>query len=303
MQKTIARPMDCSGIGVHSGADARMTLKPAPADTGVLFIRTDVTDKDNMIKARWDNVVNTRLCTVLGNADGVTISTVEHLLAAFRGMGIDNAIVEIDGPEIPIMDGSSEPFVFLIECAGTQSLIAPKKAIKITREIVYTEEDKQASLTPLSAARYSFDLDYTGTAVGEQSHEVQLMNGTFKDQISRARTFGFLHEVELLRKNGLALGGSLDNAIVIDGEKILNRGGLRYRDEFVRHKILDAIGDLFLAGMPILGHFHGVRAGHDMNNKLLRTLFSQPDSFDIVTLPDSFEQHRDIADRVLAAAE
>lgn len=270
-----------------------MRLLPALPDTGITFVRRDVRGRDNRIPARWNAVVNTRLCTVLGNADGVTVSTVEHLMAAFRGMGVDNAIVEVDGPEIPIMDGSSEPFVFLIECAGLESQTAPKRAIRILEDVVYVEDDKRTSLCPLDAARYSFELDYSGTAVGKQSHTVQLMNGTFKEDISRARTFGFLHEVDMLRKNGLALGGSLDNAIVIDGNKILSHGGLRYTNEFVRHKILDSIGDLYLAGAPILGHYHGVRAGHDMNAKLLKTLFSSPGSYEIIALDEGFEQHAD----------
>ena len=283
IQTTLKSDMKCSGVGVHSGLPANLTLKPAPAYHGITFVRTDITDRDNIIPAKWDSVTETRLCTVLANKSGASISTVEHLLSALWGCGIDNAVIEIDGPEIPIMDGSSAAFVFMIECAGIATLDAQRSFIRIKKPVTYIDGDKEAYLTPASNAVFSFEIDFKSPVIGHQKYSTELISGAYKADISRARTFGFLHEVEALRKMGLARGGSLENAIVIDGDKILNPGGLRYRNEFVRHKILDAIGDLYLAGYPIIGHFHGVRAGHAVNNRLLHTLFADPTAWEIVT--------------------
>ena len=283
VQTTLNGDMKCSGVGVHSGLPANLTLRPAPAHHGITFIRTDITDRDNIIPAKWDSVTETKLCTVLANAAGASISTVEHLLSALWGCGIDNAVIEIDGPEIPIMDGSSAAFVFMIECAGIAALDAQRSFIRIKKPVTYVDGDKEAYLTPASNAVFSFEIDFKSPVIGHQKYSTELISGAYKADISRARTFGFLHEVEALRKMGLARGGSLENAIVIDGDKILNPGGLRYRNEFVRHKILDAIGDLYLAGYPIIGHFHGVRAGHAVNNRLLHTLFADPTAWEIVT--------------------
>ncbi len=286
VQTTLKTPISCSGVGVHSGAPANLTVRPAAANHGITFVRTDMRDRDNVIPGKWDHVTETKLCTVLTNAAGVSVSTVEHLLSALWGCGVDNAVVEIDGPEIPIMDGSSAAFVFMIECAGVQALDMPRKFIRVKKPVVYTEGDKEARLSPSSNAVFSFEIDFASSVVGKQKYSIELINGAYKSDISRARTFGFLHEVEQLRKLGLARGGSLENAIVIDGDKILNKGGLRYRNEFVRHKILDAIGDLFLAGYQILGHFHGVKAGHAVNNRLLHALFADPSAFEIVEPQD-----------------
>ena len=282
-QTTLKTDMKCSGLGVHSGAPANLTIRPACVHQGITFVRTDISDRDNVIPGKWDHVTETRLCTVLSNKVGVTVSTVEHLLSALWGCGVDNAIVEIDGPEIPIMDGSAAAFVFMIECAGIAQQDAPRSFIRVKKPVSFVDGDKEAWLTPASNAVFSFEIDFKSPVIGNQKYSTELISGAYKADISRARTFGFLHEVEALRKMGLARGGSLENAIVIDGDKILNPGGLRYRNEFVRHKILDAIGDLYLAGYPIIGQFHGVRAGHAVNNRLLHSLFADASAWEIVT--------------------
>jgi UDP-3-O-[3-hydroxymyristoyl] N-acetylglucosamine deacetylase len=234
------------------------------------------------IPARWNQVVDTKLCTMIGNADGVTIGTVEHLMAAFAGAGVDNATVEIDGPEVPIMDGSADSFVFLIECAGIVEQSAASKRIKVLKRVTVSTEHACASLSPAPVASIDFALDYASPAIGRQEKSVILNQGAFKRELSRARTFGFVEEVEHLRKAGLARGGSLDNAIVIGENRVLNREGLRYGDEFVRHKMLDAIGDLYLAGAPIEGRFLGVRSGHALNNQLLRALFADEGAWALI---------------------
>lgn len=287
MQHTLKNAVKCSGVGVHSGEIANITLKPADVNTGITFIRTDITDKNNVVPATWDAVTETQLCTVISNEDGVTVSTIEHLMSALLACGIDNAIVEIDGAETPIMDGSAEPFVFLIECTGRQKQNAPRKTLRILKEVVVVDGDKTVTLSPSETTVFSLEIDFPNTIVGTQRYDIAMSRNAYKSEISRARTFGFLHEVEYLRKIGLARGGSLENAIVIDGDKILNDGGLRYKNEFVRHKILDAIGDLYLAGAPIMGHYNGIRAGHAMNNKILRALFAQSDAYDFITTQPS----------------
>lgn len=273
-QQTLKGAIHCTGTGLHSGARVSMTLRPAPAGSGVVFVRTDWRGADPEVPARWDAVVDTRLCTVVGNADGATVGTVEHLMAALAGCGIDNCRIELDGPEVPIMDGSAAPFVFLIECAGTAEQDAPRLALRVLRPVVVEEAGKSAALLPSDVPAYGMEIDFASAAVARQRGRVELLDGVFKREIARARTFGFLHEVEAMRKAGLARGGSLENAIVVSGDTVLNEGGLRFEDEFVRHKILDGIGDLYLAGAPILGRFHGVRSGHALNNRLLRALFA-----------------------------
>lgn len=294
MQYTLKMPVSCSGVGLHSGQAVTLNLAPAPVNHGIRFIRSDVAAQDALVEARWDNVVNTQLCTVIGNEAGVTVSTIEHLLSALAGCGVDNALISIDGPEVPIMDGSAEPFVFLIECAGLKAQNAPRRAVRVLKEVAYEEGDKRAVLSPGAGTTFSFEIDFENPAIGRQFQSFRLVNGTFKSQISRARTFGFLQEVEWMRRNGLAQGGSLDNAIVIDGAAVLNKGGLRYADEFVRHKILDAIGDLYLAGGMLLGHFEGLRAGHALNNKILRALFSDPTAYEIVQIGSGVPSEKQI---------
>jgi UDP-3-O-[3-hydroxymyristoyl] N-acetylglucosamine deacetylase len=277
LQQTLKNAIHCTGVGLHSGKSVTMRLHPAPAGTGISFVRTDL-DRGTVIPARWDNVVDTRLCTVVGTADGTTVGTVEHLMAALAGCGIDNAVVELDGPEVPIMDGSSAPFVFLIDCAGTQVQNRPRRLLRILKTVCVEDGAKSALLSPSPVPICSFEIEFDSAAVRRQVGHVHLDPSGFKRELARARTFGFLHEVDLMRRNGLARGGSLDNAVVISGDRVLNEGGLRFRDEFVRHKMLDSVGDLYLAGGPILGHFHGVRSGHALNNRLLHTLFADPES-------------------------
>lgn len=250
-----------------------MTLQPAPPDTGIVFRRTDIGGRGAAIPARWEHVVDTRMCTTIGVGQAV-VGTIEHLMAALSGCEIDNAIIELNGAEVPVMDGSAEPFVFLIECAGVSEQDAPRRFIRILKPVSVCEGDRVASLAPDDGFSVSFEIDFDSPAVARQDCSFRLVNGTFKSDICRARTFGFLHEVDQLLAQGLARGGSLDNAVVVSGDKVLNEGGLRYTNEFVRHKVLDSIGDLYLAGGPIIGHFHGRQSGHALNHRLLKTLFA-----------------------------
>ena len=277
-QRTLKTSIDCSGVALHSGAKVSMTLHPADAGSGIVFKRTDITGKDAVIPATWDRVTDTRMCTTLGNDDGVTIGTVEHLMAALAGCGIDNALIELDGPEVPIMDGSSQPFVFLIECAGVVEQDATRRVIRVLKTV--SINDGEARLSPGSHLSLDFEIDFGDDLVSRQSLSIGVINGSFAKELAPARTFGFLHDVEALRAAGLAKGGSLDNAVVVSGDGVLNEGGLRYEDEFVRHKVLDAIGDLYLAGAAIIGKFQGVRSGHATNNALLKALFADPDAWE-----------------------
>ncbi|HTH15466.1 MAG TPA: UDP-3-O-acyl-N-acetylglucosamine deacetylase [Magnetospirillum sp.] len=275
-QRTLKTAIGCTGVGLHSGAKVTMVLHPAEADSGIVFKRTDIAGRGAIVPALWSNVGDTRMNTCLVNEAGVQVGTVEHLMSALAGAGIDNCLIEINGAEVPVMDGSAAPFLFLIECAGVVEQSAPRRAIRVLKRVTVTEGDKVASLTPANAFSLHFEIDFGAKAISRQEFSVDLSRGAFKSEISRARTFGFEQEVAMLRAAGLARGGSLDNAVVIDstGTKVLNDDGLRYGDEFVRHKILDAVGDLSLAGAPILGAFHGVRSGHALNNQLLRALFA-----------------------------
>lgn len=275
-QHTLKSIIHCTGVGLHSGKKLSMRLAPAEINSGIIFVRTDLRGGRAVIPGSWENAVETPLCTMVANEEGVSVGTIEHLMAALAGCGIDNVVVEIDGPELPIMDGSAEPFVFLIECAGISTQAALRQMIQILRPVSVGDTGRHASLQPADQSRFSFEIDFADTVVARQRASFTLSDGAFKTELCRARTFGFLHEVDELRRNGLARGGSLDNAIVINGDAILNEGGLRYRDEFVRHKILDSIGDLYLAGAPILGHFHGFRSGHATSCRLLQALFANP---------------------------
>lgn len=286
-QKTLKRPINCSGIALHSGKKVSMTLVPAPVDTGIIFKRTDIEGQGAEIKAAYDMVVETTLCTKLGNTDNITVATVEHLMAALAGCGIDNLIVEINGPEMPVMDGSSAPFVFLIECAGVKIQDAPRKAIRIEKAVRFTDGERYAALAPAAGITLDFTIDFNNPAIARQQHVIQMGRGVFKEHLCRARTFGFLHEVEYMRSNGLARGGSLDNAVVISSDGVMNEEGLRYEDEFVRHKILDAIGDLALAGMPIIGHYTGMCSGHYLNNQLLHSLMADTSAWTVVDMTEA----------------
>lgn len=283
-QHTLSETFSVTGVGVHSGAAATLTVHAAPVNNGITFIRTDITDRDNVIAARFDSVTDTRLCTVLANKAGATVSTVEHVLSAFAALGVDNAVVEIDGPEIPIMDGSAAPFVKALDRAGLTRQKTPRKVIVIKKTISVQDGDKEVILSPADGQYFGFEIAFDNALIGRQKYLHKMKESSYRAEISSARTFGFLHEVEALRKMGLARGGSLDNAIVVDGDKVLNPDGLRFKNEFVRHKVLDAIGDIYLAGFQIIGHYHGVKAGHAMNNKILHALFADPTAYALVSL-------------------
>lgn len=288
MQKTLHQEISCKGVGLHSGAAVTMTLRPAPADHGIVFVRTDL-KADQVIPALYDRVVDTRLCTLIANNSGASVGTIEHLMSALRGCGVDNAVIELDGPEVPIMDGSSTPFVEMIDHAGLRTQPQPRRAIQILKEIVVEENGKYARLSPANGFVFGGEIEFAHPSIGRQTYQTKLVNGNFRHDIAAARTFGFAHEVEYLRQQGLARGGSLDNAIVLDDMRIINAEGLRFADEFIRHKLLDAIGDLYLAGGPILGAYDGFKAGHALNNMVLRKLFSTPGAWvrcDLFVDPD-----------------
>jgi UDP-3-O-[3-hydroxymyristoyl] N-acetylglucosamine deacetylase len=250
-----------------------MMLLPAAPGTGIVFRRTDAGAE---IRAHWSNAAPSALCTILSNGEGIRIGTVEHLMAALHGAEIDNAVVELDGPEVPIMDGSASPFVFLLECAGTVEQDAARRAIRILKPVEISDEEAAATLVPDHGFSMSFEIDFDNPLIRRQDMALEVSAETFKTELSRARTFGLLDEVHRMQAAGLARGGSLDNAVVVSGDHVLNTGGLRYDDEFVRHKLLDAFGDLYLAGGPMIGHFRGVRSGHSHTRRLLAALFADP---------------------------
>ena len=278
-QKTLRNSISCTGVGLHGGKLINMKLTPAPVNSGIVFKRTDVAPAVAEIPALYNTVSDLMMCTTVENEAHIKVATVEHLMAALSGCGIDNVIVELDGPEVPVMDGSSAPFVFLIECADVIDQEAPRRYIKVLKEVEVNEGAAKANLSPADNISIAFEIDFENPRIGKQNCSFSLRNGTFKNELSRARTFGFLSEFEQLKKLGLAKGGSLDNAIVLSGPDILNEEGLRYDDEFVRHKALDAIGDLYLAGAPIIGEFYGFRSGHALNNKLLHAFLSDKDAW------------------------
>ena len=275
IQRTVAKDITCKSVGLHSGRKVMMTIKPAEVDEGIVFYRKDL-PRNNRIKALPSNVSDTTLATTLG-MNGAKISTVEHLLSAFFGLGIDNAIVEVNSFEIPIMDGSARPFVTMLKERGIRIQHKPKQYITIKKPITVTDGEGEASFFPSKQFEITYKIDFAHPAVGSQSYHMIFSHDAYEKDICAARTFGFLHEVEYLQAKGLALGGSLQNAIVMDDEKIINKEGLRFPDEFVKHKILDAIGDLSLLGVPIIGHFVAYKSGHKLNNTLLRKLLACQD--------------------------
>ena len=280
-QQTITDPISINGIGLHSGVDVSMKLFPAEADFGIKFVRKDLAN-DNIIKALWSNVTNTKLSTTISNKSGASVSTIEHLMSALSGLHIDNIKIEIDGPEVPIMDGSSIKFVDLFNETSIQSLRKKRKILKVKKNIKVENNGASVELKPNNQFSIDFEIDFPSKLISKQSCQLQLVNGNYKTDIASARTFGFERDVAMLRSNGLALGGSLDNAVVVGESEILNSGGLRFKDEFVRHKILDSIGDLYLAGAPIHGYFLGNKSGHHLNNLLLRTLFADKDNYEYI---------------------
>ena len=287
MQATVKAPVTFAGTGLHSGQDVRVTVRPASVEHGVWFRRLDVNDHDPLIPARWSAVEQSQLCTRLVNASGVTVSTVEHLMAALAGCGVRNALIEVDGPEVPILDGSSAPFVRGLLEKGLVTQSAPMRAIEILRTVEVRNEDAVARLEPAEGFAIDFDIDFTDRAIGRQHKALDLANGAFVHELCDSRTFCRQSDVDMMRSKGLALGGSLRNAVVVDGDQVLSPGGLRHGDEPVRHKMLDAMGDLALAGAPILGRYVGHRAGHALTNKLLRELFANPDAFRMIECDDA----------------
>jgi UDP-3-O-[3-hydroxymyristoyl] N-acetylglucosamine deacetylase len=285
-QRTLKNIIRATGVGLHTGEKVYLTLRPAAADTGVVFRRIDL-EEPVEIEAKAENVGDTTLSTSLVNGD-VRVSTVEHLLSALAGMGIDNAYIDLNAPEVPIMDGSAGPFVFLIQSAGIQEQEAAKRFIRIKRDITVEDGDKWVRFEPFDGFKVGFSIDFDHPAFkhDHQTAEVDFSTTSFVKEVSRARTFGFMSQIETLRSNNLALGGSLDNAVVVDDYRILNEDGLRYVDEFVKHKILDSIGDLYLLGHSLIGAFRGHKSGHALNNKLLRTLLAQEDAWEEVIFKD-----------------
>ncbi|MBT3703819.1 MAG: UDP-3-O-acyl-N-acetylglucosamine deacetylase [Alphaproteobacteria bacterium] len=284
-QQTLRNRISCTGVGLHSGVDVAMTLMPADPDTGIVFRRTDVDtshlDRDIAeIPALWNHVSGTMLGTTLVNDHGTSVATVEHLMAALAGCGVDNAIVELNGGEVPIMDGSSAPFVFLIECAGIFEQNQVRRAIRVLKPVTVSDKGRTVTLRPAERFTLSVDIDFDSPVVAHQTCEFDEASMTFKDELCRARTFGFLHEVSALQDKGLARGGSLDNAVVVDGDRVMNEDGLRFADEFARHKALDAVGDLYLAGGRLLARYEGEKAGHEMNNRVLRALFADASAWE-----------------------
>lgn len=282
-QRTLKNVIRATGIGLHTGDKIYLTLKPAPVDTGIIFRRTDL-DPVVEIPALAQNVGDTRLSTTLV-VNGVRISTVEHILSAMAGLGIDNAYIELSSSEVPIMDGSAGPFVFLIQSAGILEQEAVKHFIRIKRPFIVEDGDKWARFDPFEGFKVSFTIDFDHPVFRHRAKkaEIDFSTTSFVREISRARTFGFMRDIELLRSNNLALGGSMDNAVVVDDYRILNDDGLRYEDEFVKHKVLDAIGDLYLLGRSLIGAFSGHKSGHALNNELLRALMLDQEAWELVT--------------------
>ena len=285
-QRTLKNVIRATGVGLHTGEKVYLTLRPAAPDSGIIFRRVDL-DEPVEIPATPENVGDTTLSTTLIK-DGVRISTVEHLLSAMAGLGIDNAYVDLNAAEVPIMDGSAGPFVFLIQSAGIEEQNAPKRFIRIKKEVKVEDGDKWVRFEPFDGFKVAFTIDFDHPAFkeGSQIAEVDFSTTSFVREVSRARTFGFMNQIEQLRANNLALGGSLDNAVVVDDYRILNEDGLRYVDEFVKHKILDSIGDLYLLGHSLIGAFSGHKSGHALNNELLRALLAQEDAWEEVTFED-----------------
>ena len=285
-QRTLKNVIRATGVGLHTGEKVYLTLRPAAPDSGIIFRRVDL-DEPVEIPATPENVGDTTLSTTLIK-DGVRISTVEHLLSAMAGLGIDNAYVDLNAAEVPIMDGSAGPFVFLIQSAGIEEQNAPKRFIRIKKSVKVEDGDKWVRFEPFDGFKVAFTIDFDHPAFkeGSQIAEVDFSTTSFVREVSRARTFGFMNQIEQLRANNLALGGSLDNAVVVDDYRVLNEDGLRYVDEFVKHKILDSIGDLYLLGHSLIGSFCGHKSGHALNNELLRALLAQEDAWEEVTFED-----------------
>ena len=282
LQTTIKSAVVFTGTGLHTGKTVRVSVQPASAEYGIWFRRTDVEDRDPLIAARWDRVSNTELNTRISNDDGVTVSTVEHLMAALAGCGVHNALIEINGPEVPLLDGSAAPFVAGILARGVRQLEMPVRAIRILRPVHVRDGEAMATLMPADELKIDFEIDFADAVIGHQEKSLPMANGAFVHELCNSRTFCRQADIDRMRERGLIMGGTVSSAVVVDGEKVVTPGGMRHLDEPVRHKMLDALGDLALAGAPILGRYVGLRAGHAMTNKLLRTLFADPTAYEIV---------------------
>lgn len=285
-QSTLNAPVVCAGVGLHSGEHVRLVMRPASVGTGLVFVRTDVTDRDNHIVVRADAVTGVRNCTTISNAANVSVSTIEHLMAALAAAGIDNLYIDIEGDELPALDGSSEPYMELIEQVGVLSQPAPRRYVKVLKRIEVGENGSRAVIEPHHELSLDVTIDFDDEAIGRQRCKIVPDSRSFREGIASARTFARMHEVEALLEAGLSKGGSYDNAVVVDGDTVLNPGGLRYADEFVRHKTLDLLGDLYLGG-PILGRVTTVKAGHGINHDLLMALYSDPKAWRFVTITDT----------------
>ena len=290
LQRTLKKEISCFSVGLHTGRKVNMKIKPAPVDTGIVFVRTDLPDSQP-IHANYNNVCDTTLATTLG-ANGVTVSTVEHLLSAFSGMGVDNAIIELDSFEVPVMDGSALPFVNMLKEVGTHVQNKNKKMLIIKKPVSVNDGDASAMFVPADEFKITYEIDFKHPVIGKQSYRMTFSDEKYEKEICAAQTFGFLKDLEFLQAKGLALGGSLKNAIVLDNNKIINKEGLRIENVFVKHKILDAIGDLFLLGMPIIGHFIAYKSGHRLNNLLLKELMNKKDCWEIVNCINNEEVHK-----------
>jgi UDP-3-O-[3-hydroxymyristoyl] N-acetylglucosamine deacetylase len=301
-QRTLRSAIKTTGVGLHTGEEVYLTLNPAPVDTGIVFRRMDL-DPVVEIPALAENVGDTTLSTCLV-VDQQRVSTVEHLLAALSGLGVDNAFVDVSAAEVPIMDGSAGPFVLLIQSAGIEEQDAPKRFIRVKRKVTVEDGDKVASFLPFDGFKVSFTIDFDQPVFRDRSAhaEMDFSSASFVEEVSRARTFGFIHEIQYLRSKGLARGGSFDNAIVVDDYRILNQGGLRFEDEFVQHKVLDAIGDLYLAGSSLIGEFRAYKSGHALNNAAVRALLAQPDAWEMVTFEDEPSAPISYATDIVASA-
>lgn len=296
LQRTLRKEIHCASIGLHTGRKVNMSIKPAPADTGIVFVRKDLPEAKPIV-ADFKSVCDTTLATSIGS-DGVTVSTVEHILSAFSGMGLDNATIELDSFEVPIMDGSSRPFVNMLKQVGTKTQGKSKKMLVIKKPVSVKDGESSAMLLPSEEFKITYEIDFAHAAIGKQVFNMVFSDKNYEECICPARTFGFLKEVEFLQAKGLGLGGSLDNVIILDDHKIINKDGLRMPDEFVRHKILDAIGDLFLLGTPIIGHFVAYKSGHKLNNLLLRELMRNESSWEIMTETNRHQSERFVSCKI-----
>ena len=278
-QRTLRNRISCAGIGLHSGLPVAMTLHPALPDTGIVFRRTDVAESESLVRASRESLSGSKLCTTVANEFGTSVATIEHLMAALAGCAVDNVLIELDGAEVPIMDGSAEPFVQLLENAGMVEQDVPRQVVRVLKRIEVTDGVSSMVIEPDTDFVIDFEINFKNTMVSRQCRSYRDQDASFKDDIGKARTFGFAEDADALRSAGFARGGSLDNAVVVDGAKILNVGGLRYDDEFVRHKVLDCIGDMYLVGGPLMGKITAIRSGHALNHQLLAALFADPDAW------------------------